>query len=193
MNFRKTNRQDNGLALCAWMRWLHATEHPWSKHRLSRTGHSRKDDGEQGNALVELAVVLPMMMLLITAMVTFGLWLNTYLVLSHATDVGARNLAVSRGATLNPCSDAVTLIQSAAPNLAASGLTYTFNIGSGTFSGSSTGFSGTNTTSCSVAGVGDMVAGANASVSVTYPFQMLVYGWRATTVNITTTTTEVIQ
>lgn len=148
---------------------------------------------EEANALVELAVALPVVMLLITGMITFGLMLNNYLVLSHATDVGARNLALSRGATTNPCSDAVTAIQNAAPNLASSSLNYTFNIGSGSFSGSSTGFSGTTSASCSQAGVSDMVAGDNATVTVTYPFQLLVYGWKATTVNIAASTTEVIQ
>lgn len=149
--------------------------------------------GEEANALVELAVALPVVMLLITGMITFGLMLNNYLVLSHATDVGARNLALSRGATTNPCSDAVAVIQSAAPNLASSSLNYTFGIGSGSFSGNSTGFSSTSSTSCSQAGVSDMVAGDNATVTVTYPFQLLVYGWAATTVTISASTTEVIQ
>lgn len=110
--------------------------------------------------------------------------LNTYLVLSHATDVGARNLALSRGATTDPCADAVAAIQSSAPNLTPSSLTYSFTIGSGSFASPST--------SCT-AGEADMVAGSEARVTVTYPFQLLFYGWKPTTVNITASTSEVIQ
>jgi Flp pilus assembly protein TadG len=160
---------------------------------LTAAFRARMRRGEEGNALIELAIAIPLVMLLITGMVTFGLMLNTYLMLSHATDVGARNLALSRGATLNPCSDAVAVINSAAPTLNSASLTYTFNIGSGTFTGGSGGFSGTGTTSCSVAGVSDMSAGSTATVSVTFPFQLLVYGWKASKWNITASTTEVIQ
>lgn len=150
-------------------------------------------DSEHGGALVEMAIALPVMMLLITAVVSFGLLLSSYLVVSHAVDVGARNLALSRGASTNPCSDAVSVIQSSAPTLAASNLTYTFKIGSDTFSGSSTGFSGTGSTSCSQLGVSDMVAGDTATVTVSFPMQLAIYGWAPKTLNVTATTSEIIQ
>jgi Flp pilus assembly protein TadG len=150
-------------------------------------------DGERGGALVEMAIAVPVMMLLITAIISFGLMLSSYLVVSHAVDVGARNLAVSRGASTNPCSDAVTVIQNAAPTLAASNLTYTFTIGSDTFTGSSTGFSGTGSTDCSQLGVSDMVAGDTATVSVSFPMKLMIYGWAPTTMNVSATTSEVIQ
>lgn len=149
--------------------------------------------GERGGALVEMAIALPVMMLLITAVVSFGLLLSSYLVVSHAVDVGARNLALSRGASTNPCSDAVTVIQNSAPTLAASSLTYTFKIGADTFSGSSTGFSGTDSSSCSQLGVSDMVAGDTATVTVSFPMQLAVYGWVPKTLNVTATTSEIIQ
>jgi Flp pilus assembly protein TadG len=148
---------------------------------------------ESGGALVEMAIALPVMMLFITAMVSFGLMLSEYLVLSHAVDVGARNLALSRGATTNPCSDGVTAIQNSAPTIAASGLNYTFQIGSDSFSGNSSGFSGTGSTSCSQLGVSDMVAGDTATVTATYPVQLMVYGWAPKTLSITASTAEVIQ
>lgn len=148
---------------------------------------------ESGGALVEMAVALPVMMLLVTAVVSFGLLLSSYLVVSHAVDVGARNLALSRGASTNPCLDAVTVIQNSAPTLAASNLTYTFKIGSDTFSGSSTGFSGTGSTDCSQLGVSDMVAGDTATVTVSFPMQLAVYGWAPKTLNVTASTSEIIQ
>jgi len=166
----------------------------------TRTLHPRRfrqvsvlHNNERGGALIEMASALPAMMLLITAIVSFGLLLSSYLVVSHAVDVGARNLALSRGASTNPCSDAVKVIQSSAPTLAASNLTYTFKIGSDTFSGSSTGFSGTGSTSCSQLGVSDMVAGDTASVTVSFPMKLAVYGWAPRTLNVTASTSEIIQ
>ena len=140
-----------------------------------------------------MAIALPVMMLLVTAMVSFGLMLSSYLVVSHAVDVGARNLALSRGASTNPCSDAVTVIQNAAPTLTSSSLSYTFKIGSDSFTGSSTGFSGTGSSSCSQLGVSDMVAGDTATVTVSFPMQLMIYGWSPTTLNVTASTSEVIQ
>jgi len=107
--------------------------------------------------------------------------------------VGARNLALSRGASTNPCSDAVTVIQNAAPTLTSSSLSYTFKIGSDSFTGSSTGFSGTGSSSCSQLGVSDMVAGDTATVTVSFPMQLMIYGWSPTTLNVTASTSEVIQ
>ena len=193
MCIRSSDRCDGAKPYSVVHRRLRWADSRFAQFSASRAISARMSRGEEGNALVELAVALPVVMLLITGMITFGLMLNNYLVLSHATDVGARNLALSRGASMNPCSDAVNTIQGAAPNLGSSSLNYTFNIGTGSFSGSSTGFSGTSSTSCSQAGVSDMVAGDNATVTVTYPFQLLVYGWAATTVNISASTTEVIQ
>jgi Flp pilus assembly protein TadG len=193
MNFRTTNRRDRAFLSCTLVRCFQPKEGKPAKRTLLVRACSLLRHNEHGGSLVEIAVAIPMVMLLITAMITFGLMLNSYLMLSHAVDVGARNLALSRGATTNPCSDAVGMIQSSAPNLSPSSLSFAFTIGSGSFSGSSTGFSGTSTTDCSQAGVSDMVAGDTATVSASYPFQLLVYGWKPTTVNITASTTEVIQ
>lgn len=148
---------------------------------------------DDGGALVEMAIALPVMMLLTTAIVSFGLLLSSYLVVSHAVDVGARNLALSRGASTNPCADAVSVIQNAAPTLASSSLNYTFQIGTDTFSGNSTGFSGTGSSSCSQLGVSDMVAGSKATVTVSFPMQLAVYGWAPRTLNLTSSTSEIIQ
>jgi len=148
---------------------------------------------EEGSALVEMAVVLPLLMLIVTGMISMGLVLTNYLMLSHATDVGARYLAVSRGQTTNPCSDTVTAIQNAAPGLSKSQLSYTFVIGSGTFSGGPTSFSGTSSSSCSVAGVTDLSPGKTATVTVSYPFQFFIYGWSNASVSIKSQTAEIIQ
>src|SRR4051794_28783487 len=73
----------------------------------------------EGGALVETALVVPVMLTLITGMASFGIALNNYLLLSHAAAVGARYVAInqgnfSNGTTTNPCAMAATQIQASA-------------------------------------------------------------------------------
>jgi Flp pilus assembly protein TadG len=193
MNFQALIRGDMLLMFSTLVHHLRPGSAKPAKSKFFARAGLLLHDSERGGALVEMAIALPVMMLLITAMVSFGMLLSSYLMVSHAVDVGARNLALSRGATTNPCADAVAVIQGSAPTAAFSSLNYTFKIGSATFSGSSTGFSGTSSADCSQLGVSDMVAGDTAAVSVTYPFQLMVYGWSSKTINATVSTTEVIQ
>lgn len=155
-----------------------------------RASFSRFDDG---SVLVESAFVFPLMLIIAMGIISFGLLISQYLMLSHATDVGARSLAMSRGVSTNPCSLAVSVIQASAPGLNTSSLNYSFNIGSGSFSGDQTSFSGSGSGSCSVDGESDLVAGDNATVTVTYPYQLTLFGWTPTTLTLTATTSEVIQ
>ena len=52
---------------------------------------------QEGQAMVEMALVLPVLLLVVTGILTFGLAFNNYLLLTEATSVGARTLAISRG------------------------------------------------------------------------------------------------
>lgn len=193
MNFRSTNCRGMAPLSRPLVRCLSLGEaKPAKRNFLVRAG-SVLLHSEAGGPLVEMAFALPVLMLLLTGIFSFGVMFSSYLMVSHAVDVGARNLALSRGSTTNPCSDTVAIIQSAAPNFDTSKLIYNFKIGPDPFSGSSTGFSGTGTTDCSQLGVSDMVAGDTATVSVTYPFQLTILFWGDKTFNITSSTSEVIQ
>ena len=75
---------------------------------------TRNDDGA---AAVELALLLPVLMMLVTGIIFFGLAYNAKIELSGAVREGARKLALG-GTAL----DAQSAIQSAAPNL--SGITF---------------------------------------------------------------------
>ena len=57
--------------------------------------HFRKD--QRGQAMVELALILPILLLLIMGIIEIGRMYNAYLVIDHATREGAR--AGSLGAT----------------------------------------------------------------------------------------------
>jgi Flp pilus assembly protein TadG len=162
---------------------------------------ARRDDG---SALIEMYVVLPIMLGLILGVSSLGLALNAYIVLSHATDVGARYLAINQGnfgtsATNNPCAMAVTQIQAAAPVLAPSNMSYqiTFtptSTGTATTFKSSNGGSSYASGTCPTNGATDMGTGlGTVTVTVTYPYPLLIFGWAPTNVNLQASTTEIIQ
>lgn len=143
----------------------------------------------EGSALVEMAFAAPFMMLMITGMTSYGLLLNSYLTLSHATDVGARALAVSRNVSTTPCSDAVTAIENAAPNLSKTGLKFTISIGTGSFSSDAGNISGSSGCDSS----NQIQPGKTAIVTVTYPYSIFVYGWTSPDANMQSSTAEIIQ
>lgn len=63
--------------------------------------------GEDGQALVEFALVLPLLLMVVTAIMQFGSMYNQYITITDAVRTGVRTLALSR--TLDdPCDRAVT-------------------------------------------------------------------------------------
>ena len=86
--------------------------------------HSRNEGGQ---ALVELALVLPLMLLLLLGIVQFGSVFRDYIALTDATRVGGRQAAVAR--SIQPESArvpaVVAKVQKAAVNLNASKMTIT--------------------------------------------------------------------
>ena len=78
--------------------------------------HSRHEGGQ---AVVELALVLPIMLMLLLGIVQFGTVFRDYIALTDATRVGARQAAVSR--SIQPESDrvprVVDMVHRAAVNL----------------------------------------------------------------------------
>ena len=76
----------------------------------TRPTGERSGAGCEGNALVEFALVLPLFMILMTAIFTFGVAVMNQLTLSQAVDAGARHLALIRTSTLDPCADTATAI-----------------------------------------------------------------------------------
>lgn len=150
---------------------------------------SSRNASEEGSALVEMAVVLPVMMLMITGVCSMGVILNNYLVLTNAVQTGAMQLAISAGESgIDPCNLAATSIVAAAPTLKAANITYTFSL-NGTPAGP---FTGTAASTCS-SDSSDLVAGTTVTVTAQYPQQMLIFGWKPTTLNLTATTAELAQ
>lgn len=138
--------------------------------------------GDSGQALVEFALCLPFLLLLVFGIFTFGIAFENYLVLQNATNIGARQLAISRGQSTDPCSTASTAISNAAIALTSSSLNFSFVLNGASYSG----------TSCT-GGAANLVQGSTARVTVTYPCTLASYRWSYGACTLTSATAELIQ
>ena len=145
------------------------------------------DEGAQ--ALVEFAVCLPILMLIVTAIFTFGIALHNYLELTDAVSIGARLLAISRGQTTDPCATTATAVQNAAQILNTANITYKFVLNGTTYSGASCSSSSTTT-----GAAGNLAQGSTAQVTATYPCSLWVYGANLVpSCTLTAQTAELVQ
>ena len=155
---------------------------------LYRTG-CEQDELDSGQAAVELALCLPVLLLVVTGILTFGLAINNYIMLTDATGVGARAMAISRGQTTDPCSTAATAIYNAAPLLTKASMKFTFNFNGTVYTGTSCNSGSTTTGAAS-----HLVQGMPAKVTVTYPCVLKVYGADyAPSCSLQAQTTELVQ
>jgi len=143
---------------------------------------------QEGGSLVEFALIAPLMLCLLTGIFGLGFALCFYLQLNNAVDIGARTVAVIRasnsdGTTPDPCAAAYTAITNAAPMLDKTKIKLSFNLN---------GTSYPNVTSCT-SGSANIIAGKTAQVSVTYPYTVMIYGWKPLGLNMSAQTTELLQ
>jgi Flp pilus assembly protein TadG len=147
--------------------------------------------GEQGQSLVETALVLSLVVLpLTTGILVFGVAMNNYLQLTNAVSIGARTLSLNAGLTTNPCAVAVSAIEAAAPNLTPANLTFSFTL-------NGVGYSGTSCSSSSLStgAAGNLSSGSTATVTATYPLNLSIFGkiFSASNAVLKATSTELVQ
>jgi Flp pilus assembly protein TadG len=164
--------------------FINSTNNRSVPKRIYQSLRSRCD----GGALVEFALVAPLMLGLITGMFSFGIALTTYTQLTNAVDIGARTLAVSRasntdGTTPDPCATAVSAITNSAPSLKATSISYSFVLN---------GVSYPNVNTCST-GVANVISGKNAQVTATYPYTVMLFGWKPVVMTLKSQTSELMQ
>jgi Flp pilus assembly protein TadG len=142
---------------------------------------------EQGSALVEFALILPVLLLLTTGILIFGVAMNNYIQLTNAVSVGARTLVVNAGIAADPCQLGATAIENAAPGLTAANMSFTF-----VFNGTSY----PNQSSCRTAAAESNLSGGSVlSVTATYPLNLAVYGkvFNLQNAVLSATSTEYVQ
>lgn len=143
---------------------------------------------QQGSAIVELAMGLPILLMILTGIFWFSIALYQKLQIAEAISVGGRYIAVDRGDT-DPCATTASKIYAAAPGIAQSNLTLKFTINGVSTGASCPGSSG--------APNAYMVSGANAEISASYPCTLRffnAYGSSPSTAcNIKAAVVEVVQ
>jgi Flp pilus assembly protein TadG len=142
---------------------------------------------EAGSALVEMAVALPIMMVMLTGIFSFSMALYQKLQLAEAVSNGGRFLATERGDT-DPCQNTTNAIYAAAPGLSQGSVSLTYTIGTQSYAA--------GTTSCPGAGGAanpNMTAGGNATIQASYPCSLSVYGMKFTSCTVASQITEVVQ
>ena len=81
--------------------------------------------GEEGTSLVELAISLPIMLMLLTGAASFSLAFYSLQQLGNATTTGAQLVAANQGLVSDPCETAAAAVESALPNWTTTKLTFT--------------------------------------------------------------------
>lgn len=133
----------------------------WLRRRLAKLR------GQHGSAMIEIALVLPILLLVVTGIVNVGLMVFNYLSLTNATQMAAEQVAISRALTNDPCALAVNTVVAAEQGLNTTALGYQLTINGTVYNG----------TTCT-AGNGTL---RNAQydpmrLKVTYPCSLKVYG-----------------
>ncbi|HLY43762.1 MAG TPA: TadE/TadG family type IV pilus assembly protein [Terracidiphilus sp.] len=139
---------------------------PRSMHSASRFVSSVRSR-EEGGALVEMAVTLPLLMMVMTGIFSFSVAIYQKLQLAEVVSNGGRYLAVDRGDD-DPCKTVANAIYSAAPGLSQNSMSLTFTINGVQTGPTCPGASGTSNA--------NMVAGGTAQVEASYPCALGVYG-----------------
>jgi Flp pilus assembly protein TadG len=146
--------------------------------------------GERGSALVEMALIMPMLLVLTTGIFVFGIAMNNYVTLTNAVSTGSRTVALYAQLTTDPCAVASSAIEAAAPGLNPNKMTFSYTFNGVPQSG----------TSCSSASVDtgaalDLASGTTVTVTATYPLNLSVFGTQMSASNavLQATSTELVQ
>jgi Flp pilus assembly protein TadG len=129
---------------------------------------------EQGQAMVEFAMVLPILITLVFGIIQFGILFNHYLTLTDAVRAGARQAAVSR-VLPDPAGSAEARVRSAAAtSLTDADLDVTV-------------------TPKDQGGGATFAQGGDVTVTATYPYEISIFGIPVKTGLLTSETTERVE
>jgi Flp pilus assembly protein TadG len=129
---------------------------------------------EAGNTIIEIALTLPILLTVMTAIWQFGIVYNQMITLTQATTVGAQVLQTDRlSPSGDPCADTSGAISAAAPTLSSTKIAVTITI------------NGTKLTKNSCSGQA-LSMGDSVSVQSSYPYTLSIAGMSIATGNMNT-------
>jgi Flp pilus assembly protein TadG len=148
---------------------------------IGRLVRARHRCGEEGGALVEFALVFPLMLVLMTGMFSVVMAVMNYQQLGNATNGAAQQLITARGNVADPCAVVVTAVTGTLPSWTTSKFTYTVTLtnsaGTATTYGPTAGSGFSCTAGAAVLTSGTGAEGQPASVTVTYQYTWLPIMW----------------
>ncbi|MGA2983428.1 MAG: TadE/TadG family type IV pilus assembly protein [Terriglobia bacterium] len=144
---------------------------------------------DRGDALIEFALLVPILFSVLLGIIVFGIAFNNYVTLTNATNLGAEALSISRGQTTNPCTTASAAVYAAAPRLTQANLKFAIEVNGAYVAGSAA--TPVASPTCATA---TLVATQTASVTVQYPCNVKVFSYDpAPGCTLTAQTAEAIQ
>lgn len=133
---------------------------------MMRSSHLKN---ERGQALTELALVLPILALILFGVIQFGIAFNNYITLTDAVRAGARKGAVARHLTVNREAAVEQAVVNAATDLNLNDLDVTVGVSPG------------------------WEQGADVTVTATYPYSINLLGVPIKKGDLSSTTTERVE
>lgn len=187
----RQSRDESGAGLHGIARYRLALRCAWLRSEIGR---------EDGQSLVEFGIVVPLLLLVLTGIFSFGIIFNQYQILTNATNSAARAFALSAGGAANststapsadPCAYVATIVQSDVPGMNTANLNYTivYTVNS---TSTATTYTGTGSTAPTCANL-VMNQSDTVQVTVTYPVSALLYSWTSKSYTLTATSTEFVQ
>ena len=146
-------------------------------------------DESSGQALVEFALISPLILMIGLGLCIFGVGLNEDLTVTNGTQVAAQQLSVSRGQTSDPCKTVEQAFVNASPNLNSASVTFTLTLDGQTAVGPIKGASNFTCTSDAQY----MIENANETVTVSYPFTASFINWGTQSYTLSSTVEEVVE
>lgn len=136
--------------------------------RRSAGGHARArlSGGEEGTAIVEIALTVPVLLGVLTGIVTFGIAYSNQLTLTQAVGSAGQYLSQLRAMkSTDPCADVFATLKNAAPGLNSTNISMTITLNGTPYAAKTCSGAQTN-----------LVLGTPVTVYATYPCGLAIYG-----------------
>jgi len=138
-----------------------------ARHSIGSRVYNFVAERDEGGPLVEMALIAPFLMGMITGICAFGITFSNQLTLTQAVGSAGQYLSQYRAMKLtDPCADTFSVLKAAAPNLTVANISMTLVLNGSTQTGNS----------CSGAQSNLTAGGQTVTVYATYPCSLAIYG-----------------
>jgi Flp pilus assembly protein TadG len=141
---------------------------------LGGAGRASGMRSEEGGALLEFAITLPLLMTVLTGAASFSLAFYSLQQLGNAVSSASQLIAAEQGLISDPCASAVTSVTASLPGWTPSKLTYTLTVTNSSGTSATYGPTTGSSFTCTAAATGTTAYAANEPVVLTVSYA---YTW----------------